>query len=199
MYIIINQIADHYSLGDDITKFILQYVQRNLLNQGWKSMKSFNKNTEKIKKLKQQRSHHVYEMELECFNTINNLYMENPRNGLFKFCNHDAYNLYHLVNEYEYWNKPRKIYSYRGNILMDIFDSKKVKFTRGKNHELKTEYTIQGLRNYIENRELVPKLKKSFRRNQLINIIIHNDPNYKLPEVISPRESSRLWIKNNRK
>ena len=190
MYIIINKIADHYSLGDDITKIIMQYVQRNLLNQGWKSMKSFDKSTQKIVKMKKKADGYRFkdELQYECFNTIHNLYMENPTNGYFKLCNHYFPNLHTFMRSEE------------SNILnfeFRCFISEKVKYERKKQHKLKTNYCIEQLRAYIENTQLFPKLKKSLKKNQLINIILHNDPDYKLPKVISPRESSRNWIMAN--
>lgn len=196
MYIIINKIADHYSLGDDITKFILQYVQRNLLNQGWKSMKSFDKSTQKMVKMKKNKNSYEFkdEIQYECFNTINNLYMENPRKGFFNLVNHYSSNRDPNIH-YFILSKSLKYISFE----LSCFKSEKVFYNRRKHYELKTEHTIQQLRNFIIERELVPKLKKSLRRNQLINIILHDNPDYKIENIISPRESSRLWIENNRK
>ena len=50
MYIILNEIADKYDLGDDVSSIIMKYIQRNLLKDGWSKMQLYRFQVNKIKK-----------------------------------------------------------------------------------------------------------------------------------------------------
>jgi hypothetical protein len=178
MYKIVNEIADKYDLGDDVSAMIMKYIQRNLLKDGWTRMQSYTKNVEKIKKYCATRPHPALRLrdslpdryDNYCYETIHKLYCQNPTKG-FHAC---IIGYGRLEREM----KHDKSSSYK----LDNMLSGQISYCK-RIITISTGYNIAELRAYIEDNTdycLTKKLKKSFKKSELLRIIIHEDPEGKI-------------------
>ena len=173
MFLILNEIADKYDLGDDVSAMIMKYIQRNLLKDGWSKMQSYTKNVEKIKKYSRMPLlgfilPDIYDNY--CYETIHKLYFQNPTKG-FHSC---------ITGIGRLERKMRHEKS--SNYKLDNMLSGEVSYSK-RIIKISTGYNIAELRAYIEDNTeycLTKKLKKSFNKSQLLRIVIHEDPEGKI-------------------
>ena len=173
MYIILNEIADKYDLGDDVSAMIMKYIQRNLLKDGWSKMQSYTKNVEKIKKYCRMPLLGFVlptRYNFDCYETIHKLYCQKPTKGFHK-----------CVIGHGLLQRKIDDDKYRNYKLYNMLSGEKCNY-QGK-ITISTGYTIPELRAYIEDNTdycLTNKLKKSFNKSQLLRIVIHEDPEGKI-------------------
>ena len=175
MFLILNEIADKYDLGDDVSAMIMKYIQRNLLKDGWSKMQSYTKNVEKIKKYCKCDYHYNRDSlpdryDNYCYETIHKLYCQNPRKGF-----HACITGYGRLEREMKYDKSR-------NYKLDNMLSGEISYCK-RIINISTGYNIAELRAYIEDNTdycLTKKLKKSFNKSQLLRIVIHEDPEGKI-------------------
>jgi hypothetical protein len=175
----LSKICAQYNISFDIQTIIEEHVNKKLFMKGWRTMQSFDKNTQKIKKLdkKYNRYRHEDKHNLECYDTIQNLYLENPRRGFYNFLQEyskavSSLTIIDLIQQ----DSGNYNYNLIDNVILcesclPYFEIRSVKCYVPK--------TIPELREWIEeNTDYCQKnkLKKSFKKPELIRIIIHGDP-----------------------
>jgi len=180
----VSLVCDKYNVTFDIQTIIEKYLQKNLLMEGWNTMQSFDKNTQKIKKLDRyfNKCYSEDKQNLECYDTLHNLFLENPRKGFYKFVNDRAVQGLLLEKIYDsLWNSW-KIDMFTGRFENNYnynYTSWHTRYTRGSVKLDANFSTIPELRKYIEeNTDYCQKnkFKKSLKKPELIRIIIHGDP-----------------------
>ena len=153
-----------------------EHVNKKLFMKGWKSMQSFDKTTKKINKYDKKYGYRTDKHFLECYDTIHNLYLENPKKGFFNFLQEysracSAFTINQYVKHDTYRNYKLIDNAVMGDCYIPDFEILSVKLYVPK--------TIPELREWIEeNTDYCQKnkLKKSFKKPELIRILIHGDP-----------------------
>lgn len=177
----LSKICAQYNISFDIQTILEEYINKKLFMKGWRTMQSFDKNTKKIKKLDKRFNKFRYKDKhsLECYDTIHNLYLENPRRGFYNLLQEPHRRIIlAMIEEFQTNTSYNFMKIFKGDFKLNYnyhyFQQKRI-----RGIELTCETTIPELRTWIEeNTDYCQKnkLKKSFKKPELIRIIIHGDP-----------------------
>jgi len=190
----VSLVCDKYNVTFDIQTIIEKYLQKNLLMEGWNTMQSFDKNTQKIKKLDRyfNKCYSKDKQSLECYDTLHNLFLENPRKGFYKFIN-DLHGgrLLEKIDEFKFslsrtWKvldmftgRFENNYNYiplrgyiRGSVKLDANFSTIPELR--KYIEENTDFCQKN--NFKKSTKFSTKVPSRLKKPELIRIIIHGDP-----------------------
>ena len=180
MHLVLKTIADKYNLPVEAEEIIMKYIQKNLLHSGFKHLFSNDKVVKKISKFTNEKSR-----EFTCFAMMMRVYYINPTKhthiSLFEYIS----KLDRLVRDndfkdilYEIEHRELGCYK-RYGIKTKLLNSWERRC--GENIGLECHVTkdqiVKFIINNTENKNL---LKKSYNKNQLINILLHENANYKV-------------------
>jgi len=172
MNLVLKTIADKYNLPVEAEEIIMKYIQKNLLHSGFKHLFSNDKVVKKISKFSNKESR-----EFTCFAMMMRVYYINPTK--------------HTHNSlFEYTNKLDKLLLADNDFKDILFDKKygirskhlnSWEIRCGVKMGIKCDMTKDEIVKFIENKtENKNLLKKSYNKNQLINILLHENANYKV-------------------
>ena len=180
-------VCDKYNVSEEVEIMIEENIQKILFMKGWTEMKSFDKQAQKMKKIKRDCQIEYYPFgtlewvtpcqtfNLTCFDTIHNLYLQNPTLGFYGFIENRRH--YPDLNELVSSETLGKRYHINKIITADITG------LHDRRIKLSVDKTISELRKFIkENTDYCQKnkLKQSLKKDDLVRIIIHGDPKGKI-------------------
>jgi len=218
MYLIIKSIADKYCIPPEVGDLILDFTVRNLFDEGYTDFKNQDKIIKKYFRTDARMKRYISGEYKVYSKMMLRLYYLNPRKSTFRSIDSGSRPIRDMRNcvpeicgrePIRHFREDAEMQNCYTRDMLNLgalsshslfgFNMKKPEcyWWRGSYYILDADKVLkQDLIDYIEGDSMnyTKKLKKSYSKNQLINIILHDNPDYKLPEVITPKESSKKYL-----